>query len=119
MPIFRRTQAPYFYSFKLSNVFPLGKIGEDVEHIRQSFTIGGNGNYYRHFGKHQVRKRPTYKLAVPVLGMFLIEMPVVLSHHTHICIVHTSVCIVHTSVCIVGVIQIHLNRIGMSMSYSS
>ena len=82
MPIFLRTQAPYFYPSKLSSVFPLGKIGEDVEQIGQLFTIGGNGNYYRYFGKLQVRKSPTYELAVAVLGMFLIEMPLVLSHHT-------------------------------------
>lgn len=111
MSIFGRTQAPYFCPSKLSNVFPLGKIGEDVGQIRQSFIIGGNGNYYRYFGKLQVRKSPTYELAVAVLGMFLKEMPVVLSHHTHR--KHTSICIVHTSVCIVGEIQIHLNRIDM------
>ena len=74
MPIFRRTPAPCFYPFNLSNVFPLGKNGG------QSFTIGGNGKYYRYFGKLQVRKRPTYELAVAVLGMFQLEMPAVLSH---------------------------------------
>lgn len=37
-------------SFQTVKVFPLGKIGEDVEQIGQ-FTIEENGNHYRQFGK--------------------------------------------------------------------